>query len=157
MKAEGPAPIIDVEGLEPLLRSFHRGDSTDICRPIVMHQFVELRRMVSVPFTTPFLLAEFAHLFQRADKVVLVFDFTHDMCSQRFKLGGLCAAGKHNVRGSWRNSPIPGMLSFANKEVTGAALPMVQALKRTMQNEYNLDLAAKFDAVVLDVNPGLVL
>ena len=32
---------------------------------------------------------------------------------------------------------------------------MVQALKRTMQNEYNLDLAAKVDAVVLDMNPGL--
>ena len=76
------------------------------------------------------------------------------MCSQRFKLGGLCVAGAHYVRGNWRNSPIPCMFSFANKEIKGAALPMVQALKRTMQNEYNLDLAAKVDAVVLDMNPG---
>ena len=71
-----------------------------------------------------------------------------------FQAWGLCVAGTHYVKSTWRNSPIPGMFSFANKEITGAALPMVQALKRTMQNEYNLDLAAKVDAVVLDMNPG---
>jgi hypothetical protein len=118
--------------------------------------FTELTRFTSIPFSTKFFLDEFVHFVSRCSgKVTLLFDFTHDICRQRFKLGLVAAMGTHYDRYMWRNSIVPAMCSIASKEVTGSALPIVQALALRLQTDHNLRLRAVGKRAILDGNVGL--
>eukprot|EP00972_Heterocapsa_arctica_P066142 9757871-Heterocapsa_arctica.AAC.1 len=68
-------------------------------------------------------------------------DFTHDVCRQKFKLGAVCAVGMHFSKGVWRNTVVPGMFCVASKEVTGSALPALQALKHMLLEKFQLSIA----------------
>ena len=66
-----------------------------------------INERISIPFTNNFLLDQGKEFLAKNSRVVLVTDFTHDTCFQKYKTGSIGLFGLHFDGSNWRNTQIP--------------------------------------------------
>lgn len=93
------------EDLEAYVRANMR---TPDCRDVQLW-FVgpSISPQIVLPFSSDFLLSQVEGFLSRTTVVRLVLDFTHDMCSQRYKVGVVAALGVHYNNYEWHSTIIP--------------------------------------------------
>jgi hypothetical protein len=147
---------LTVEGLAPLVESVQYTESLEGHVVFYEPDFSEFHRFTCVPFSTTHFLDAFAAFTSRCSgDITLVYNFTHDVCRQRFKLGIIAAVGTHWDGTMWRNTVVPGFCAIASREVSGATLPTAQALSKRLLERSGLDLRPLVKRAILDGNPGL--
>ena len=121
------------------------------CSLFISQDFVCITEVVTaIPFTCLWLLAFAKSFLEQGRKLRLVFDFTHKILHQNFKLGVLAIAGLHFSRGDWVNTVFPVFYCLSRKENAAAYLPLLQAFKYEMQTRFQINIEDVIATVFTD-------
>ena len=144
------------EGLRAYLEKINYTPATPIGDLFCPMEFVELAQFTCIPFTSQYLLSTVAKLIHRANSAcTLLFDFTHDACKERLKLGSISICGLHFSKGDWRNSACPFFWSIVDQESDKSIHRTLEACVAYVKKTTDIDLQGVVVQTVLDGNPSL--
>ena len=112
---------------------------------MVFEDFVRYANGIAVPFTCEYLLEDAKNFIAKGTKIRLVFDFTHKICCEGYKLGAMFLAGHHFDNHEWKTSGIPICFCVAKEENSAAYLNMVSACKKIFWDKYGINIEEKLE------------